>query len=213
MKFVYKFSYTNRLLFSLTKLQMELLLTDVILFLSNNYLEKNKDKLSFLSCVTSWHTLKSKVHFQREILYNQRLESLFYYKNLNIRYVMPHNNNFKSIPKYTKTLYLNRYFNRPLKKGDIPNSVTTLVFNYRFNHPLEKEDIPNFVTTLKFRYRFNQPLKKGDIPNSVTTLQFGSRFNQPLSSDNIPNTVKEIVLNKAYTLPIPDSFLNRVTYI
>jgi hypothetical protein len=189
---------------------MESLFTDLILFLSNNYLEKDKDKLSFLSCVTSWHTLKSKIHFKKEINYNQRLESLFYYGNLNIKYTLC-GNNLESIPKYTKILFLNK-FNQPLKKGDIPNSVTKLIFSSRFNQPLKKGDIPDSVTILNFDFHFNQPLKKGDIPNSVTTLQFGSQFNQPLSSDVIPNSVKEIFLNRDYNLPIPNSLLNRVTW-
>jgi hypothetical protein len=164
---------------SLTNLQMESLLTDLILFLSNDYLEKDKDKLSFLSCVTSWHTLKSKVHFKEEINYSKLLESLFYYKNLNIRYDM-YDDNFNSIPKHTKILCLINDFNQPLKKGDTPNSVTALGFNDYFNQPLEKEDIPNSVIILRLGYDFNQPLKKGDIPNSVTTLQLAHSFNQPL---------------------------------
>jgi hypothetical protein len=157
MKFVYKnyiYKYIKSLL---TNYQMQSLLTDVILFLSNNYLEKDKDKLSFLSCVTSWHTLKLKVHFQGKVNYNKRLENLFYYKTLNIRYYIS-DDNFKSIPKYTKVLRLSDQFNQPLKKGNIPNSVTNMHFDWTFN----------------------QPLKKGDIPNSVTILIFGDFFDQPL---------------------------------
>jgi hypothetical protein len=235
---------------------MESLFTDVILFISNNYLEKDTDKLSFLSCVTFWHTLKSKVHFQGKVNYNKQLESLFYYKNLNIRYYIS-DDNFDSIPKHTKILHLNVFFNQPLKKGDVPNSVATLRFGFAFNQPLKKGDIPNSITTLQFGYNFNyllkkgdipnsvttlcfgdhfdqplkkgdipnfvttlcfgehfnQPLKKGDIPNSVTTLRFGYDFDQPLCSEVIPNSVKEIFLNKrCYKLPVPNSFLNRVTY-
>jgi hypothetical protein len=48
---------------------------------------------------------------------------------------------------------------------------------------------------------------------SVVTLELGCNFNHPLSSDIIPNSVKEIFLFKmCYTLRIPDSFLNRITY-
>jgi hypothetical protein len=223
MKFVYKnyiYKYIKSLL---TNYQMQSLLTDVILFLSNNYLEKDKDKLSFLSCVTSWHTLKSKIHFQREVNYNQQLESLFYYKNLNIRFVM-YDNNFKSIPKYTKLLYLNNsffqslkkgyipnsvttlelscHFNQPLKKGDIPDSVTTLILGFHFNHPLKKGDIPNSVTTLKFGYHFNQPLKKGDIPNSLTNLVFGWEFDQPLKKGDIPNSVTDLGFGGRFNQPL-----------
>jgi hypothetical protein len=56
--------------------------------------------------------------------------------------------NFKSIPKYTKLLYLNDTFNQPLKKGDIPNSVTNMHFDWKFNQPLNPKDIPNSVTIL-----------------------------------------------------------------
>jgi hypothetical protein len=180
---------------------MESLFTDVILFISNNYLEKDKDKLSFLSCVTFWHTLKSKVHFQEETSYNQRLESLFYYKNLNIRYHM-FDYNFKSIPEHTKVLNFGLYFNHPLKKGDIPNSVTTLICGLYFNQPLKKGDIPNFITTLRFGNCFNQPLEKGDIPDSVTTLEFGFCFDQPLKKGNIPDSVTTLTLGNYFNQPL-----------
>jgi hypothetical protein len=212
MKFVYE-NYIRIVYFLLTNLQMEFLFTDVILFLSNNYLEKDKDKLSFLSCVTSWHTLKSKVHFQEETNYNKLYEGLFYYKNLNIRYNMS-DDNFNSIPKHTKLLCLNNDFNQPLKKGDIPNSVTTLHFGYFFNQPLKKGDIPNSVTTLKFGHSFNQPLKKGDIPNSVTTLHFGYCFDQPLKKGDIPNSVTTLVFGDHFNQPLnPGDIPNSVTTV
>jgi hypothetical protein len=190
---------------------MESLFTDVILFISNNYLEKNKYKLSFLSCVPLWHTLKSKVHFRGGVTYNERLESFFYYKNLNIRYVMSHNK-FKSIPKHTKLLCLPTKFNQPLEKGDIPNSVTTLKFGNHFDQPLKKGDIPNSVTTLNFWGYFNQPLKKGDIPDSITTLKFGWNFNQPLKKGDIPNSVTTLVFGFRFNQTLkPGDIPNSVT--
>ena len=55
-------------------------------------------------------------------------------------------------------IYINEYFNEPLKKDDIPNHVSHVIFGHRFDQPFKKDDIPYGVTHLILGYKFNQIL-------------------------------------------------------
>lgn len=198
---------------------MQYLPRDILFYLSDTCLTKNKQVVYLLSVCKMFHSWKHQYKFNKgyaEFKYDFLGVVPYYLKNITFEYsIMTKKGLVYSPSCVTKIRFSPRYdeafeFNeipRHVTDIEIPKHVKKLTKASRGLY-INEGDIPDWITDLTIYPDYIGVLRPGVIPSSVKNLIVGMFGQSKLSGNCIPNSVEKLIVGEKtrfYGVTLPNS--------